>query len=97
MPLRILALVLLALGVVGCTTAQLDSWNKPLPEPPCDAQSPYRCQDGHSCCKSYAPVCWGPDDEGYYCQPHDFNPDDPGNVLFGAKQHRERAVPRVDE
>lgn len=91
MPLRILALVLL---VVGCSSAQLDSWNKPKQELKCTVTNPWLCPDGHSCCKSYAPVCMGPDSEGYYCQPSQEDPE--SQLLFGAK-HRERAAKRVDE
>lgn len=93
MPLRILALALL---FVGCASGQLDSWNPPLKELKCTSTNPYLCADGHQCCTSVYPVCWGPDSEGYYCQKSDFNPDDPGDVLFGSK-HRERATKRVDE
>lgn len=78
----------------GCTSAELDRIDPPVKEPPCDAQSPYACPDGHSCCRSWAPVCWGPDATGYYCETQQYDPDDPTH-LFGS-EHRERATPRTD-
>lgn len=89
-----LSAVALVWLLCGCSSGQLDHWNKPIAEPPCDAQSPYACPDGHSCCKSWAPVCWGPDAEGYYCEPQQYDPEDPQH-MFGA-EHRERAASRVD-
>lgn len=94
--MRAVAIAILVALFGGCSSAQIDSWNPPNGESKCDGNNPYKCADGHSCCFSYQPVCLGPDEDGYYCQPHDFNPDDPGNVLFG-KSRRVRAARRVDE
>ena len=90
-------LVVLVFALTGCTAGEIDSLNPPKVELKCTATNPYLCLDGHSCCNSVYPECKGPDAEGYYCEPK-YDPDDPGNVLFGAKQHpRERATHRIDE
>lgn len=85
--------LLVALLLAGCTAAELDHFNPPIAEPPCDAQNPYRCTTGPVCCTSTAPVCKGPDATGYYCEPSQADPSDPAN--FAARK-RVRAIPRTD-
>lgn len=94
MYLRALSAVALAFAIGGCTAAELNRADPPIEEPPCNAQSPYLCPDGNSCCHSWDPVCWGPDSAGYYCEPAAIDPDDPTHMYSSAPRHR--PTPRVD-